>query len=129
MNSIIEILQTKRGFLSGDGVSEKEIEKAEKKIGVKFADSYKEYLRTFGIAAYSGHELTGISKSKRTDVAEVTLKEREYNRNVPEDLYVIEETNMEGIVIWQSSEGEIYRTDLDSKPKKVAKSMEEYISH
>ena len=44
-----------------------------------------------------------------------------------DDKYVIEETNIDGIVIWQSSTGEIFQSNMEGKIKKICDSLIEYI--
>lgn len=127
MKSIIDILVEKEDLLHGKGVSLTIIKETENELGLNFSDEYKEYLNRFGIVAYEGHELTGLSKSERTNVANVTMKNKSCNSLIPVDWYVIEELNIENIVIWQSCSGEIYQTYLDKKCKKICNSLSEYI--
>jgi hypothetical protein len=58
----------------------------------------------------------------------VTKQEWELNPNVPHTLYVVENTGVDGIIIWQSSSGEIYMTSPNLQPKQIAKSLNEYIN-
>ncbi|MDM8534774.1 SMI1/KNR4 family protein [Clostridiaceae bacterium HSG29] len=128
MTEIIKSFQEKSDLLSGKGVSEELIENAENILGLKFADEYKEYLLHFGVVAFDGHELTGISSIDRLDVIKVTLNELQKNAMVPTKMYVIEVANIDGIIIWQSSEGDIYETIMDTKPIKICDSISEYIN-
>ncbi len=123
---IVELLKEKEDTYFGKGSSKKEIEKAEKKLGLKFNAEYKEYLSEFGTALYDGHELTGISQSKRINVVDVTLEEKK--EGYPKDIYVIEETGIEGIIIWQTSNGEIYYSSPSCELTKYCDSLHEYIS-
>ena len=84
-------------------------------------------MRYYGAASYYGHELTGICKAARLNVVDVTQDERQYN-SVPVDWYVIEQTNIDGIVIWQTASGTIYETCPGSEADKICDSLEEYIS-
>ncbi len=126
MSKIIDVLEAKRRFLSGDGVSDKEIKEAEKRLGVKFNSEYVEYLSKYGVGAYSGHELTGITSSDRVNVVAVTLKYRNKIEGT-EKFYVIEDTGIEEMIIWQAESGEIFRTVPNAKCKKIADSLSEYI--
>ena len=81
----------------------------------------------YGIAAFAGHELTGLSDAKRTNVVDVTIKERNRNINIPDELYVIEETNMDGIVFWQNQKGEVFRSYSSGEITKAYDSLEEYL--
>ncbi len=128
MNTTIKnILENKVGIIYGNGTSKETIALYENKIGMSFAVSYREYLEYYGIVAFWGHEITGISRSMRTDVANVTLNERMRNPVATENMYVIERAGIDGIIIWQSSSGEIYRTDYQSIPRKIYKNFEEYL--
>ena len=123
---IIELLKAKEDTYFGKGVSEKEIKKAEKRLGLHFDSEYREYLSEFGFAIYEGHELTGLSKSERINVVDVTLEERK--KGFPKDIYVIEQTGVEGIIIWQSTKGEIFYSSPSCELTEYCKSLSEYIS-
>lgn len=74
-----------------------------------------------------GIELSGIAKSKHRSVVSLTEQERALNPNVSHTMYVIENTCVDGIIIWQDTKGKIYQTKPESKPKKIADSLVEYI--
>lgn len=127
MSILIDVINGKSDLISGNQATDIEIENAEKILNVKFANDYKEYLRNYGFICYDGHELTGICKGKRLDVINVTLKEKEYNLNIPKEAYVIEQAHIDGIVIWQSENGEIYQSQGDNYMK-LCNSLFEYIN-
>lgn len=126
MEDIIKTLKNAQDFIGGRGRSDKEIESAEKELGINFAPDYKIYLKEIGLACFDGHELTGICEDPRLDVVHVTKDQRENN---PESrsLYVIEEANIDAIVIWQDFLGKIYMTEGNLEPKLIANSMTDYI--
>ncbi len=115
------------GMYSEGGVSQGEIERAEKELNLTFAKDYKEYLTGFGCISFGCHEMTGLTETERLNVVAVTKENRQYCGGVPEEFYVIEETDMDGIVIWQNSKGEIYGTSPNSRPLYLYASLEEYI--
>ena len=84
-------------------------------------------MKLYGIAAYSGHELTGLTKSARVNVVAVTKEQRERQKEIPEELYVVEETDVEEIVIWQSESGEVFASSVNSPIEKICDSLYEYI--
>ena len=127
MSDFTEYLRGKNGFVSLKGVSAHDIEKAEKQLKTTFSAEYRDYLLTFGLAAWDGVELTGLCKSKSSNVVACTLYYREKNKVVPSDYYVIQVLGIDGIVIWQSPEGILYETINQSVPKKIAGSIMEYI--
>ena len=128
MSTIIEELQKKRDFYYENGASIEEIKKAEEILNCRFANDYKEYLQQFGTVSCGGHEMTGLSADAELDVVKVTLRNLMKNQKVSPSLYVVEETHMDGIVIWQAASGEIFKTEYNEVPEKVYESLMEYVS-
>ena len=127
MSEILEIIKSKPFLHTLDGVPEKTIENAEKRLGLKFSEEYREYLREYGLAFFDGHELTGASEFPRLNVVSVTERERVKFDNTFPDLYVIEQTNIDDITIWQAEDGCIYQTVGNSRPEKICNSLKEYL--
>lgn len=126
---IVDIINSKEDLIHGVPVTDKEIKNAEDDLDLRFASEYKDYLKTFGIIAYDGHEITGISKSARTHVVDVTKKLKNDNANIAADMYVVEETNYDGVVIWQKQNGCIYETVGNSIPKQIYESLSQYVEN
>lgn len=127
MNEIEKALQGKRCFRAMGAVSQPKIDEAEEELSIRFADDYRQYLLAFGEVSYYGHELTGVCPYPRLSVVNVTNELRELFPDVPSDWYVIEETNIDGIVIWQSSDGAVYQAVPNMQPSKIAESLLDYI--
>lgn len=127
MFDINKIILSIPDLLSSKGVSNDEIYLAERKLSLKFSEDYKQYIRQFGIIAYDGHELTGIAENSRLNVINITKEEKRKNMSVPDDFYVIEVANIDGIIIWQKSSGEIYKTIHGGPPMLMCKSLSDYI--
>ena len=128
MSELKKAFAAKRKVFSGSAASEKEIAAAEKELGLVFASDYREYLSSYGVAAYDGHELTGITQSPRLNVVEVTRQESVLLDPIPKGLYVIERTGIEEIIVWQSESGEIYYSSPNVPLTKMCGSLAEYIS-
>lgn len=126
MSNLIEVLKNAPEYIGGTGRTDAEIESAEKQLGVEFASDYRCYLKEIGLACFEGHELTGICKSTRLNVVDVTTTQRELYSEA-RSWYVIEEANIDGIIIWQSSTGAIYKTAPGIKTRKIFDSLTEYI--
>lgn len=105
---IIDVLKSKEDIIIGSGVSDSEITKAEKILGISFAKDYKEYLKEAGLAMCCGHELTGLGTIERLNVVQVTLQMKALHKDIPDDWYVIENENMDGAAMWQDSKGQVY---------------------
>ena len=127
MEDIIEVLSKLEDFAFVKGVSENDIAKAEENLGVQFAPDYKQYLAEYGLASADGQELTGIVKSPRLNVVDVTIKLRKKFKNVPVDAYVLEKVGIDKLVIFQTSDGSVYKATPESQFIKVADSLSEYL--
>lgn len=124
---IVALLKEQPDLYTMNAAIETEILQAEQTLGLRFSTEYREYVSTFGVASFDGHELTGVCKSDRLNVVAVTIKERS-GTAVPDAWYVLEQTNMDGIVIWQDADGAVYLTMPNSEHRKICKSLAEYIS-
>lgn len=114
-------------IIVGKGASLDDIEQAEELLGTKFSCDYREYLKKYGAVVFDGHELTGISKAKQLDVASVTQEQRKYyTAENAKNMYVVENLNIDGVIIWQSSDGAIYETQ-GNKRNKIYDSFTEYV--
>ena len=127
MTSIVDKLRALPAFGSLAGVSMEQIADAEKALTLRFADDYREYLLSFGIASSDGHEFTGICNSKRLNVVDVTLAEKSITPSIPNDWYVLEEAGFDGIIIWQNSIGEVFQTLPGREAVKLADSICDYL--
>lgn len=127
MKNIIDIINGKENLYFGKPASAEEIMRAEQELQLCFDKEYKEYVLRCGVISYGSHELTGICPYSRLDVVSVTKEERENNPLVPADSYVIEQTHIDRIVIWQNSRGEILQTGIGTEPKTIEKSLSDYI--
>lgn len=127
MSKIVDIINNLPDLLPLKAASDIDIKDAEIQLRVSFTDEYKEYLSSFGAIMADGIELTGIAKSAHRSVVIQTKQERELNPKVPNTMYVIENTGVDGIIIWQDSNGEIYQTAPGAEPKKIADSLIDYL--
>ena len=123
MTKIESLFPQKNAFRMRQPVDEEKIIEAENALELRFSDEYKSYLLAFGAASANGHEFTGICDSARLNVVEVTKEEWLYNSNVPHDLYVVEQTHIDGIVLWQPKTGQIYQTCPNSAPSLLYDSL------
>lgn len=127
MSVIINTIKSLPNLLPLKAASKTDITDAELQLRVNFAGEYKDYLAAFGAILADGIELTGIAKAEYRNVVTVTKQEWELNSHVPHTMYVVENAGVDGIIIWQDSTGAVYQTSPNTQPKKVAKSLNEYI--
>lgn len=128
MSKIVEIINNLPDLLPLKPATDIDIKDAEIQLRVSFNEEYREYLLAFGAIMADGIELTGIAKSAHRNVVNQTKQERELNPKIPNNMYVVENTGVDGIVIWQETNGEIYQSSPNVEPKKVADSLLEYLS-
>ena len=127
MSEFVLKLLKAEGLIHMAAATNEQINDAEQKLGVSFFEEYREYLYTFGVASFYGHELTGICASPRLNVIDVTLAERHIFPKIPKSWYVVEEANIDGIVIWQSDSGEVFQASPGVEPVRLGGSLVEYL--
>ena len=127
MYDVIDFLQRKGELLTGKAVPKEDVEKIEEQLGVSLANDYKKIVSTYGFVCVDGHEITGITNAKRLNVYDVTIKERENVACDMSGMYVIEQTHIDDIVIWQSASGEVFQTNGNHKSVKIADSIINYL--
>ena len=127
MTDIIKVINSKDSVIHGKETNENEIKQAELELGLRFAEDYRNYIKQFGCMVIGSREITGISSQENYNVVSTTKAQRNYNKNIPENSYVIEQLNIDGIIIWQSSNGEVFQTSPNTAPMKIADSLVEYI--
>lgn len=128
MTSIIKTVEALQNLIALTPATDIEISDAELQLCLRFSEEYKTYLAQFGAVIADGIELTGIAKSENRNVVSVTQQEWEFNSQVPHNLYVVENLGIDGIIIWQDSDGVVYQTTPNREPVKVADSLDMYIS-
>lgn len=126
MSSFADKLRAFPRMRCSGGVEQLMIAQAEDTLDLRFAEDYRKYLLELGSAKAGGHEFTGICKTKRLHVVDVTKEERMYV-SVPESWYVVEQANIDGIVIWQDASGAIYQTGPGAKQYRLCESLAAYI--
>lgn len=124
---IVDVINSLPELLPLKAATEMQITDAEIQLRVSFSSEYKEYLSAFGAIMADGIELSGIAKSEHRNVVALTKKEWGLNPKVPHTMYVIENTCVDGIIIWQDTTGTVYQTNPDSIPIKIADSLKDYI--
>lgn len=128
MADIIDCIEALPNLLKLIPATENQIAGAEQQLSVRFSEDYKEYLRKFGAIVADGIELSGIARSDYRNVVTLTKKEWDINPGVDHTMYVIEDTHIDGIVIWQDHDGHIYQTHPFTKPQKISESLAAYIA-
>lgn len=127
MKNIVDIINALPDLLPLKAATSMQITDAELQLRVSFSNEYKEYLSAFGAIMADGIELSGIAKSEHRNVVSLTKTGWDLNPIVPHTMYVIENTCVDGIIIWQDTTGGVYQTKPNCAPKKIADSLQDYI--
>ena len=127
--NIIETINNLEKLLFLSPATDEEVKAAERDLGVKFADEYIEYVKTFGVITAKGIELTGITISDRLSVVAATVREKDLNKNILDNMYVVENVAIDGIIILQDETGTIYSATPGKYPEKIFGSLSEYIKN
>lgn len=128
MSKIVDIINKLPGLLPLKPATDIDVKDAEIQLRVNFNEEYKDYLLAFGAIIADGIELTGIAKSAHRNVVAQTKQELGLNSKVPNTMYVIENTGVDGIIIWQDTAGAIYQSSPNIEPKKIAGSLSAYLN-
>lgn len=124
---IIETIKKLKNVSWEKPADDKQIEEAEKALNLEFSPEYIRYLKTFGCISAFGTELTGIIDLKRLNVVDSTKRERALNSKIPENMYLIENSAIDGIIWLQDETGAIYLGSPCAEPKLSFGSLEEYL--
>lgn len=124
---LVDLLKDKDFYRETGAVNDDEIKIAENELGLCFSNEYTEYLKTIGSAVIYGHEFTGLGDKAIDNVVNITSKIKNIDKMFPNNIYVIEECNIDGILICQDDKGNIFEFHPKSKPIKIFNSFAEYI--
>ncbi|WP_020559638.1 SMI1/KNR4 family protein [Thiofilum flexile] len=126
MHNIIKAIEEKFKLYKTKGASDELIAEAERQLNLRFADDYKKYLSQFGAISFGSTELTGLNIDSYANVVSVTLKEIQRNASFPKNSIVLENTGVEGLLILQKEDGEIYEW-VDGEKRVIFPSLKEYL--
>ena len=108
------------------GASEEQIERAEKRLSLRFSKEYKEYVKEFGMISFYGTEWSGLNIDGYFNVVNMTEDEKALNKYFPEKYFAIENLAVDGVIIISNEEGKIYSIQYDKK-ELICNSLSEYL--
>ena len=128
MKTFADVLAKAECFEPMNPATEEQIVEAERVLGLAFAVEFRDYLLAYGCASCFGHEFTGICAFPRLNVVDATLRMRaERGQEFPAGWYVVEETGMDGVVVCQTTTGEVFATGPGYKQTYLCASLGEYL--
>lgn len=108
------------------GASKEQIERAEKRLNLKFSEEYKEYLKEFGAISFFGNEWSGLNIDGYFNVVNMTEDEKALNESFPKKHFVIENIGVDSIFIISNEDGKIHSIQYD-KIEFLCNSLSEYL--
>lgn len=126
MNNIITTIESFKRKLFTGSVSSELIVNAENELGISIAPEYKEVLKKYGSLCVKGEEFLGID-CDNYDLVKATNEARKNDKNFPLDMYVIENTAIDGILIVQNFTSELFSYQPNGKLENVATCLDEYL--
>jgi hypothetical protein len=125
MTDIVSTIENLKNKVSTGPVSAVEVSAAEKKLALTFAKDYTAYLQKYGVVSAYHVAITGITSAKRLNVVDVTLVARQ-KHTISSDMYVVDDTGIEGILVLQNREGDIFELQ-NNKTKKIYDNLSDYL--
>lgn len=126
MSLIIEKINKIEKLRHAKGCSSKQIEDAQSELGITFPKEYIDIVKEFGAISFFGTEWTGLNVDDYLNVVSVTKEEREINRSLPSDCFVLENQGIDGLIIICNEAGEVFSLQY-SKIKKIHDSLVDYL--
>lgn len=96
------------GFRGIGECSEAEIQDAEEKLGMRFPQEYRNFLKQYKAGVLNGCEIMGINTMKYLDTVANTLFSRMNDDKFPQDCFVLENIGVEGALTISNSAGQIF---------------------
>lgn len=128
MHNLIKKIEEKFKVYKTKGASDELIAEAERQLNLSFADDYKEYLSLFGAISFGSTELTGLNIDSYANVVSVTVKEVQRNKSFPKGFIVLENTGMEGLLMLQKNDGEVYEW-IDGEKRATFPNLKAYLEN
>jgi hypothetical protein len=99
------------------GCTDKDIDRAEKTLGIKFPQDYKEVLLNFGYVDFGTHKWTGLNVKGIDNVVKATLKARKENKDFPSNCFVLENSDLNSrkVIVNENEEVFLIQSDLLEK--------------
>jgi len=105
-----------------------EIKAAEQTLGLKFSDEYIELITIFGTLSTDYLDISSTLKDPFYDVVHLTNEVRNRYSGLPQDLYVIYDVHVDGVVILQNESGKVFAIDESSSLMEAYESLAAFIS-
>ena len=108
MSIIVDKLKSVPDLLHLNGCVTSQIRDAQQALGIVFPEEYVEYVKEFGAVSFYGTEWTGLNVSGSLNVVTATMQERRLDSSFPNDVFLLENIGVDGLMIVMGEDGKIY---------------------
>ena len=108
MSIIVDKLKSVPDLLHLNGCVTSQIRDAQQALGIVFPEEYVEYVKEFGAVSFYGAEWTGLNVSGSLNVVTATMQERRLDSSFPNDVFLLENIGVDGLMIVMGEDGKIY---------------------
>ncbi len=126
MSDIAEKIYGIEGLWKAGGCTEQQLLEAQQALCLTFPPEYADYLREFGCIDFFATEWTGLNIDGECNVVKATQREREINASFPENMFVLENAGIDGIIIAADEGGIVYQVQYEIC-KKICNSISGYL--
>lgn len=105
------------------------IQEAEKKLGLLFADDYKNIVKLKFPKEYCYATIMGLSDKPYLDVVTMTKIARKEYPNIPTNMYVIANLGIDFFYMLQDQTGKIYECHASTGIQKAYNNLNEYLQY
>ena len=128
MSKILEVVNRIKHKDNLGNCSLEDIKAAEQALGLKFAGEYIELLTNFGTLTTDYLDISSTLKDPFYDVTHLTKDVRNRHKGLPNDLYVVYDVHIDGIVILQNASGKVFSIDETGSLMEAYDSLAAFIS-
>ena len=105
------------------------IQEAEKRLGLSFADDYKNTIKLKFPKEYCYATIMGLSDKPYLDVVTMTKIAREEYPNIPANMYVIANLGIDCFYMLQDQTGKIYECHTSTGIQEAYNNLNEYVQY
>lgn len=126
MNIVDAVRKIPNAEFASQNTNLMDIRIAEQALDIHFPIEYTVMLMCTGALRCPFLNICGLDKNEENNVVEQTKKQRLLN-GIPKEYFVLEHPTVDGIVLLQSTKGDVVEFDNGKITKKLAPSLKEYI--
>ncbi len=126
MSTILDKIADIQPLYTGHPCTLEQLEDAQRKLGITFPNSYANLLKKYGTISFYATEWNGLNTDSYLNVVFCTLEERKRYPAFPNNMFVLENIGIDGILTLCDEKGIIYSWQ-DGSCYKLSDSLSSYL--